>query len=163
MLLIPDGDVAPSIAAAQPGTGVDLLMGVGGTPEGVLAASALKCVGGVLLGKLWPRNDEERQKLIDAGYDLDRVLSTDDLVGGERSLLRGHRRHDGRAAARRSLHARRRGHGLDRHALEIRDRPPDRGPPFLRKARGALGPALPDGHRPERVACNTRALGDCVR
>jgi fructose-1,6-bisphosphatase II len=82
VLLIPDGDVAPSIAAAQPGTGVDLLMGVGGTPEGVLAASALKCVGGVLLGKLWPRNDEERQALIEAGYDLDRVLSTDDLVGG---------------------------------------------------------------------------------
>ena len=72
VLLIPDGDVAPAIAAAQPGTGVDLLMGVGGTPEGVLSASALKCVGGVLLGKLWPRDDEERQKLIDAGYDLDR-------------------------------------------------------------------------------------------
>jgi fructose-1,6-bisphosphatase II len=82
VLLIPDGDVAPSIAAAQPGTGVDLLMGIGGTPEGVLAASALKCVGGVLLGKLWPRTDEERQSLLDAGYDLDRVLSTDDLVGG---------------------------------------------------------------------------------
>jgi fructose-1,6-bisphosphatase II len=83
VLLIPDGDVAPAIAAAQPGTGVDLLMGVGGTPEGVLSASALKCVGGGLQGKLWPRDDEERQKLIDEGYDLDRVLTTDDLVGGE--------------------------------------------------------------------------------
>jgi fructose-1,6-bisphosphatase II len=83
VLLIPDGDVAPAIAAAQPGTGVDLLMGIGGTPEGVLSASALKCVGGAMQGKLWPRDDEERQKLIDAGYDLDRVLTTDDLVGGE--------------------------------------------------------------------------------
>ena len=83
MLLIPDGDVAPAIAAAQPGTGVDLLMGVGGTPEGVLSASALKCVGGALQGKLWPRDDEERQKLVDAGFDLERVLTTDDLVGGE--------------------------------------------------------------------------------
>jgi fructose-1,6-bisphosphatase II len=81
--LIRDGDVAPAIAAAQRGTGVDLLMGVGGTPEGVLSAAALKCVGGTLQGKLWPRNDEERQSLIDAGFDLDRVLTTDDLVGGE--------------------------------------------------------------------------------
>jgi fructose-1,6-bisphosphatase II len=83
ILLIPDGDVAPAIAAAQPGTGVDLLMGIGGTPEGVLSASALKCVGGTLQGKLWPRDDEERQRLIDSGYDLDHVLTTDDLVGGE--------------------------------------------------------------------------------
>jgi fructose-1,6-bisphosphatase II len=83
VLLIPDGDVAPAIAAAQPGTGVDLLMGIGGTPEGVLSASALKCVGGAMQGKLWPRDDEERQTLIDAGYDLDRVLTTNDLVGGE--------------------------------------------------------------------------------
>jgi fructose-1,6-bisphosphatase II len=83
VLLIPDGDVAPAIAAAQPGTGVDLLMGVGGTPEGVLSASALKCVGGAIQGKLWPRDDEERQNLIDEGYDLDRVLTTDDLVGGD--------------------------------------------------------------------------------
>ena len=82
VLLITDGDVAPAIAAAQPGTGVDLLMGVGGTPEGVLSAAALKCVGGAILGKLWPRNDEERQSLVDDGYDLDRVLRTDDLVGG---------------------------------------------------------------------------------
>jgi fructose-1,6-bisphosphatase II len=83
VLLIPDGDVAPAIAAARPETGVDLLMGVGGTPEGVLSASALKCVGGTIQGKLWPRDDEERQKLVDDGYDLDRVLTTDDLVGGE--------------------------------------------------------------------------------
>ncbi|HZQ82275.1 MAG TPA: class II fructose-bisphosphatase [Gaiellaceae bacterium] len=78
--LIRDGDVAPAIAAARPGTGVDILYGVGGTPEGVISASALKCVGGGLQGKLWPRDDDERQKLVDAGYDVDRVLTTDDLV-----------------------------------------------------------------------------------
>jgi fructose-1,6-bisphosphatase II len=83
VLLITDGDVAPAIAAARPGTGVDLLMGIGGTPEGVLSAAALKCVGGTLQGKLWPRNDEERHALVDAGYDLDRVLTVDDLVGGD--------------------------------------------------------------------------------
>jgi fructose-1,6-bisphosphatase II len=83
VLLITDGDVAPAIAAAQAGTGVDLLMGIGGTPEGVLSAAALKCVGGALQGKLWPRTDEERHALVDAGYDLDQVLTTDDLVGGD--------------------------------------------------------------------------------
>ena len=87
VLLITDGDVAPAIAAARPGTGVDLLMGIGGTPEGVLSASALKCVGGALQGKLWPRDDEERQALLDASYDLDQVLTTDDLVGGEDVLF----------------------------------------------------------------------------
>jgi fructose-1,6-bisphosphatase II len=83
VLLITDGDVAPAIAAAQPGTGVDLLMGVGGTPEGVIAAAALKCVGGGVQGKLWPRNDDERHELVSAGFDLDRVLTTDDLVSGD--------------------------------------------------------------------------------
>ena len=83
VLLITDGDVAPAIAAAQPGTGVDMLMGVGGTPEGVLSAPALKCVGGAIQGKLWPRTDEERQNLVDDGYDLDKVLTTDDLVGSQ--------------------------------------------------------------------------------
>jgi fructose-1,6-bisphosphatase II len=81
--LITDGDVAPAIAAAREGTAVDLLMGVGGTPEGVISAAAVKCLGGAMQGKLWPRNDEEKQKLLDAGFDLDRVLSADDLVGGE--------------------------------------------------------------------------------
>jgi fructose-1,6-bisphosphatase II len=65
--LITDGDVAPSIAAARPGTGVDLLMGIGGTPEGVIAAAAIKCLGGAIQGRLWPRNDEERQALVDSG------------------------------------------------------------------------------------------------
>src|SRR3954471_22268447 len=78
--LIRDGDVAPAIAAAQPETGVDMLYGIGGTPEGVISATALKCVGGGIQAKLWPRNDEERKALVDAGYDIDRVLTTDDLV-----------------------------------------------------------------------------------
>jgi fructose-1,6-bisphosphatase II len=78
--LIRDGDVAPAIAAARPETGVDLLYGIGGTPEGVISAAALKAVGGGIQAKLWPRDDDERQKLVDAGYDLDRVLMTDDLV-----------------------------------------------------------------------------------
>ncbi len=81
--LIRDGDVAPAIAAANPGTGIDMLMGIGGTPEGVIAAAALKCVGGALQGKLWPRNEQERQALIAAGYDLDKVLTVDDLVAGD--------------------------------------------------------------------------------
>jgi fructose-1,6-bisphosphatase II len=81
--LIRDGDVAPAIAAARPETGVDLLYGIGGTPEGVISAAALKTVGGGIQAKLWPRDDDERQKLLDAGYDLERVLTTDDLVSGE--------------------------------------------------------------------------------
>jgi len=81
--LITDGDVAPAIAAANPSSPVDLMMGIGGTPEGVIAAAAVKSLGGVVQGRLWPRTDEERQKLIDDGYDVDRVLHTDDLVAGE--------------------------------------------------------------------------------
>jgi fructose-1,6-bisphosphatase II len=82
ILLITDGDVAPAIAAAREESGVDLLMGVGGTPEGVISAAALKCLGGGMQGKLWPRDDYERQKLVDTGYDIDKVLTTDDLVAG---------------------------------------------------------------------------------
>ena len=77
---ITDGDVAGAVMAARPNTGVDLLLGIGGTPEGIIAACAIKCVGGVIQGKLWPKDDEERQKALDAGHDLDRVLSTEDLV-----------------------------------------------------------------------------------
>ncbi len=81
--LVRDGDVAPAIAAAQPGTGVDVLYGIGGTPEGVISAAALKCVGGGIQGRLWPRDDEERARLVAAGLDPSRVLHTDDLVSGE--------------------------------------------------------------------------------
>ena len=77
---IMDGDVAGAIAAARSGTGVDALMGIGGTPEGIVAACAIKSLGGVIQGRLWPTSDDEKQKAIDAGHDLDRVLSTNDLV-----------------------------------------------------------------------------------
>ncbi|GAA3385816.1 class II fructose-bisphosphatase [Cryptosporangium minutisporangium] len=80
---ISDGDVAGAISAAREQTGVDLLVGIGGTPEGIIAACAMKCLGGEIQGKLWPRDDEERQRAIDAGHDLDRVLTTDDLVRGD--------------------------------------------------------------------------------
>ena len=81
--LITDGDVAGAIATGWPGAGVDVLFGVGGTPEGVLAAAALKCMGGEIQGRLWPRDDAERKAAEDAGYDLDAVLTTDDLVRGD--------------------------------------------------------------------------------
>jgi fructose-1,6-bisphosphatase II len=81
--LIRDGDVAPAIAAAQPGTSVDMLYGIGGTPEGVISAAALKCVGGGIQARLWPRDDDERQRLLDTGLDPTRVLHTNDLVSGE--------------------------------------------------------------------------------
>ncbi|MDQ1372701.1 MAG: fructose,6-bisphosphatase [Actinomycetota bacterium] len=81
--LIPDGDVIGAVSTAWPDTGADVLFGIGGTPEGVIAAAALKCMGGELQGRLWPRNADERAIAIEAGYDLDRVLSTDDLVRGD--------------------------------------------------------------------------------
>lgn len=77
---IPDGDVAGAIMAARTGTGIDLLLGIGGTPEGIVAACALKCLGGVIQGKLWPRDEAERRKALDAGLDLNAVLTTNDLV-----------------------------------------------------------------------------------
>lgn len=80
---ISDGDVAGAVEAARPDTGLDMLVGIGGTPEGIIAACAMKCMGGMIQGRLWPKDDDERQKAIDAGHDLDRVLSTDDLVSGD--------------------------------------------------------------------------------
>ncbi|MHB8220807.1 MAG: class II fructose-bisphosphatase [Acidimicrobiales bacterium] len=103
--LITDGDVAGAIATGWPGAGADILFGIGGTPEGVLAAAALKCMGGEIQGRLWPRDDSERRAALEAGYDLDAVLTTDDLVKGNNcffaatgitdgELLRGVRYHD---------------------------------------------------------------------
>lgn len=82
---ITDGDVAGAIMAARPDTGVDLMLGVGGTPEGIIAACAMKCIGGKIQGQLWPQDDDERQRALDAGHNLDRdfVLGTDDLVTGD--------------------------------------------------------------------------------
>jgi fructose-1,6-bisphosphatase II len=78
-----DGDVAGAIAVGRPGSGVDVLMGIGGTPEGVIAACALRCSGGELFGRLAPRDDDERARALDFGHDLDRVLTTGDLVSGD--------------------------------------------------------------------------------
>jgi fructose-1,6-bisphosphatase II len=106
--LITDGDVAGAIMAAVEGTGVDALMGVGGTPEGVISACAMKCLGGAIQGRLWPRDDGERAAARAAGYDLERVLGTDDLVASDNvffaatgitdgELLRGVQYHGGGA------------------------------------------------------------------
>jgi len=81
--LIPDGDVIGALATGWPDTGYDILFGIGGTPEGVIAACALKALGGAIQGRLYTRNDEERRAALDLGYDLERILSTDDLVGGD--------------------------------------------------------------------------------
>ncbi|MGH9068425.1 MAG: class II fructose-bisphosphatase [Acidimicrobiales bacterium] len=102
--LISDGDVAGAIATAWPDSGADVLFGIGGTPEGVIAAAALKCMGGEIQGRLWPRNETERNAALERGYDLDAVLHTDDLVRGDNcffaatgitdgELLRGARFH----------------------------------------------------------------------
>lgn len=83
VLSISDGDVAGAIATAWPASGADILFGIGGTPEGVIAAAALKGLGGEIQGRLWPRDDDERAAAIAAGYDLNRVLTTNDLVAGD--------------------------------------------------------------------------------
>jgi fructose-1,6-bisphosphatase II len=81
--LISDGDVYGAIATAWPDAGTDVLIGIGGTPEGVIAAAALKCMGGEIQGRLWPRDEDERAAAEAAGYDIERVLTTDDLVQGD--------------------------------------------------------------------------------
>jgi fructose-1,6-bisphosphatase II len=111
--LISDGDIFGAIATSWPDAGVDLLIGIGGTPEGVVSAAALKCMGGEIQGRLWPRNEEERQSALAAGYDLSKVLTSDDLVKGDNcffaatgvtdgELLRGVR-FDSRGARTQSL------------------------------------------------------------
>ena len=81
--LITDGDVAGAISTCRPNSGTDILAGIGGTPEGIIAAAAIRCMGGAIQAKLAPTDDAERQKALDAGYDLDQVLTTEDLVSGE--------------------------------------------------------------------------------
>jgi len=111
--LIPDGDVAGAISTAWPDSGADILYGIGGTPEGVISAAALKCMGGEMQGRLWPRNDKERDAAIAEGYDLEEVLTTDVLCAGENAffaatgitdgeLLQGVH-YDGRGATTQSL------------------------------------------------------------
>ncbi|HEV2369386.1 MAG TPA: class II fructose-bisphosphatase [Acidimicrobiales bacterium] len=112
--LIPDGDVAGAMSTAWPNSGADILYGIGGTPEGVIAAAAIKCMGGELQGRLWPRDDAERKAAADAGYDVGRVLTTDDLVAGDNcffaatgvtdgDLLRGVRYERDRGVSTQSL------------------------------------------------------------
>lgn len=81
--LINDGDVAGAIATARPDSGVDILFGVGGTPEGVITAAAMKAMGGDLQGRLWPRTDVEREALVDEGFDVDKILTLDDLISSD--------------------------------------------------------------------------------
>ena len=121
--LITDGDVSAALMAVDDDTSVDLLWGIGGTPEGVLAASGIKSIGGQLVGRLWPRDDGERQAALDAGYDLDRILTVDDLVAGDDVLLLGHRRDRRRRPGGRALRGPRRARhdGVDRHALALGD------------------------------------------
>jgi len=112
--LIMDGDVSAAMLAVSDNSPVDLLWGIGGTPEGVISAAAIKCIGGQLLGRLWPRDDSEREAAIDAGYDLSKVLTCDDLVAGEDvffsatgvtdgDVLQGVRYQGGRGATTESL------------------------------------------------------------
>jgi fructose-1,6-bisphosphatase II len=111
---ITDGDVSAALLAVTEGSGVDLLWGIGGTPEGVLSAAAIKSMGGQILGRLWPRDEEERQRAVDAGYDIDAVLDVDHLIRGQDvffaatgvtdgDLLEGVRYQDGAEATTESL------------------------------------------------------------
>jgi fructose-1,6-bisphosphatase II len=117
---ITDGDVAGAIMAARADTGVDLLLGVGGTPEGIIAACAMKCLDGVIQGRLWPKDDEERQRALDAGHDLDpdHVLSTDDLVTGDDVFFVATGITDGELMRG----VRYRAHGASTHSLVMRSR-----------------------------------------
>lgn len=85
--LIMDGDVAASLLAMMPDRPFDVLVGVGGTPEGVATACAVKAMRGEMVGRLWPRSDEERQAAIAAGYDLEKALTTDDLVSSDNTFF----------------------------------------------------------------------------
>jgi fructose-1,6-bisphosphatase II len=81
--MISDGDVAAGIQAALPDSGVDVLMGIGGTPEGVITAAAIRCTGGAIQCKPWPRDEAERRRCLDAGVDIEHVYGTTELVGGD--------------------------------------------------------------------------------
>src|SRR5690606_6970022 len=115
-----DGDVAGAIMAARPDTGIDLLLGVGGTPEGIIAACAMKCLGGTIQGRLWPQDDEERQRALDGGHNLDPdfVLSTDELVTGDDCFFVAPGITDGELMRG----VRYRGDGATTHSLVIRSR-----------------------------------------
>ena len=157
---ISDGDVAGAISAARPGTGVDLLLGIGGTPEGIIAAAALRCMGGVMQARLWPQDDAERQKAIDAGHDLDRVLTTEDLVRGDDIFFCATGSHRRRPAARRALLRRLGADRVDRHALEVGDDPAHRLPAPARQAAGILRRGLrpQPRERPDMMVVTTNDI-----
>ena len=159
---IEDGDVAGAIMAARPDTGIDLLLGIGGTPEGIIAACAMKSLGGVIQGRLWPQDDDERQKALDAGHDLDPDFVLDHRPAGHRRrlLLRRHRHHRRRADARRALPRRRRDDRLAGHALAQRHDPPDQLRAPAREAtrflRDRLRQLRPRGAAPRTTSAMTR-------
>ena len=145
--LITDGDVAPSIAAARQGAGIDMLMGVGGTPEGVISAAAVRCLGGAMQGRLWPRNDEERQKLVDTGFDVDRKLTADDLIACDNVFVAATGVTDGsmlngRALRRVGLHD-----AVGRHALTIGHGAADRLVPRAVEARASRSRQILSSYR----------------
>ncbi len=115
---ISDGDVAGAIMAAREGTGIDLLLGIGGTPEGIISACAMKCLGGVIQARLWPRDEDERIKALDAGHDLDRVLLTEDLVTSDDVFFVATGITDGELLRG----VRYRGGGAETHSLVMRSR-----------------------------------------
>ena len=169
---ITDGDVAGAIMAARPDTGVDLMLGVGGTPEGIIAACAMKCIGGKIQGQLWPQDDDERQRALDAGHNLDAdfVLGTDDLVTGDDCLLRGHRHHRRRADARRALPRRGRHDALAGDALAQRHGPVDhRRAPALEATRSLHDrlrqltprPAVAAPPTTAAMTCGSKAMPTC--
>ena len=128
--LIPDGDVAGALMTAFPDSGVDVLMGIGGTPEGVLAAAALTCLGGAIQGKLYARNEEELRLGQEMGYDFDQVLTTADLVSSDNVFFAATGITNGDLLKGVDYFARRRRHRLDRHARTDRHHPPhQRHPP----------------------------------
>ena len=139
--LIPDGDVAGAISTAWPGSGADILFGIGGTPEGVIAAAALKCMGGEIQGRLWPRNDEERDGRARRRLRPRPVLTTDDLVPGDNCFFAATGITDGELLQGRPLRRRRRHHPVAGHALAVGHGAPDQRPPPARQAAGASPPS----------------------
>jgi fructose-1,6-bisphosphatase II len=115
---ISDGDVAGAIMAAREGTGIDLLLGIGGTPEGIITACAMKCMGGVIQGQLWPKDEAERQRALDAGLDLDQILTTDDLVTSDNVFFCATGITDGEVLRG----VRYRSHGAVTHSIVMRSR-----------------------------------------
>ena len=140
--LIPDGDVAGAISTAWADSGADILLGIGGTPEGVITAAAMKCMGGEQQGRLWPRDAAERDAAIAAGYDLDKVLTTDDLVSGDNCFFSATGHHRRRAAQGRPLRRPGRHHAVARDAVEVRHRPPRERAPPDHQAQGLRGDRL---------------------